>query len=234
MGDTNILLSVGNLSPDTEYTIYCKADYEIEGIEYNKTFLSKIFRSQALGVSFTKSYATNESLGIKVSKDNYSKVSSVTITIYNSKGEKLDYQAVNLSDESIQEVIFTGLDSNSTYSIIMSEILVDGLVVSNGYSERASFKTLKQAPTIEKLEYEIDKRNQTFNLKATGVNDSDYGIEKYRYEIYDARSDLEKDDPILVTTSDNTDIVKVKVDDIKLNRGTAYTYKLVLEFISES
>lgn len=230
MGDTNILLSVGNLSPDTEYTIYCKADYEIEGIEYNKTFLSKIFRSQALGVSFTKSYATNESLGIKVSKDNYSKVSSVTITIYNSKGEKLDYQAVNLSDESIQEVIFTGLDSNSTYSIIMSEILVDGLVVSNGYSERASFKTLKQAPTIEKLEYEIDKRNQTFNLKATGVNDSDYGIEKYRYEIYDARSDLEKDDPILVTTSDNTDIVKVKVDDIKLNRGTAYTYKLVLEF----
>lgn len=230
MGDTNILLSVGNLTPDTEYTIYCKADYEIEGIEYNKTFISKIFRSEALGASFTKSYATSESLGIKVSKDNYSKVSSVTITIYNSKGEKLDYQAVNLSDESTQEIVFNGLDSNSTYSIIMSEILVDGLVVSNGYSERASFKTLKQAPYIEKLEYEIDKRNQTFNLKATGISDENYGIEKYRYEIYDARSDLEKDDPVLVISSDNTDVVKAKVDDIKLNRGTAYTYKLVLEF----
>ena len=231
LGDTNIPISIGNLYPDTEYTITCNADYEIDGEEYNRTFLSKIMRSEALGVTFEKSYATASSLAIKVIKESYSDVSSITLNIYDQKNNKLDDQVVYFQDEDeTQEIIFENLDSNTKYNIVMSEILCNGLSVTQGYSEKKTMITLKQKPVIGELQYEIDKRNSIFNLSVKDITDTDYGIESYRYEIYDSRVDINTEEPIVTLTNTDKTAVKAKVDNTKLEREVAYTYRLVVVF----
>lgn len=230
MGDTSILLSTSGLYPDTEYTLIAKTDYELEGIEYNKTFVSKIFRTESLGVSFEKSYATENSIVLKLTKENYSKVSSVTIAIYNTNNERLDYSVVDFSDSDITEVVFDSLDNNTEYKIVMGDIVCQGVLVEGGYSESANYKTLKLAPTIHELKYAVDKKNNSFSLQSEKIDDPDYGITNYRYEIYDARQDINTSSPILIVNNKDATNVKVNVDETKLFRGASYTYKLVLEF----
>ena len=230
MGDISVEISYAALTPDTEYTLYAKASYEIEGIEYEKTFVSKIFRTEALGVSFEKSYATANSLAIKLIRENYSEVSSVTISIYNTNNERLDYSVVDFSEGDITEVLFNDLDNNTEYKIVMNEIICQGVVVDGGYSESKKMMTLKNAPSIGELKYIVDKKTNSFSLFSENITDNDYGIINYRYEIYDSRQDINTVSPIVVVNSKDSNNVNVVVDDTKLYRGATYTYKLVLEF----
>lgn len=230
MGDISVEVSYAALKPDTEYTLYAKASYEIEGIEYEKSFVSKIFRTEALGVSFEKSYATADSLAIKLTRENYSEVSAVTMSIYNMNNERLNYRVVDFSDGDITEVIFAELDNNTEYRVVMHEIICQGIAVEGGYSERQNYKTLKNAPTIGELKYVVDKKNNSFSLKSEKITDNDYGIINYRYEIYDSRQNINTENPIAVINTKDSTNVNVNVDETKLFRGATYTYKLVLEF----
>ena len=44
-GDTTAFVSTAGLSPDTEYTIYAKATYKVDDVEYTRSFVNKIFRN---------------------------------------------------------------------------------------------------------------------------------------------------------------------------------------------
>lgn len=229
-GDTFIYVSYSNLKPDTEYTLYAKAEYAIEGVDYSKSFISKIFRTEALGVSFEKSYSTVNSISVEIDRETYSKVTSLTISIYDKSKKRIDYETVEIANKDEVEITFDELEPNKEYEIVMHEILCQGVAVREGYSETKIFKTLKQAPSVGKLNYELDKRNSTFNMSASNIQDPDYGIVGYRYEIYDIRMNLETADPILSITETDLDIAKAKVDGVKLERNVDYTYKFVVIF----
>lgn len=229
-GDSMITLSMADLDPDTEYTITATANYLKKEIEYTKTFISKIFRTEALGVEFTKSYATDSSLIIEVVKDSYSNVDSLVIELYDSEGKTVSYSQVSFAHEYSREITFQGLTSDTTYTVKMTDILCQGTIVDEGYAQKETYKTLKVKPEIGTLNYEVDKKKQQFNLSVNSVTDTDYGIQNFRYEIYDARADLATATPILSITEDDLSQVAVKVDDVKINRGVAYTYVLVVEF----
>ena len=230
MGDTQILLSYADLKPDTEYTITAKASYKPEEEEYEKVFLSKIFRTEDIGVTFEKIFATEKSLTFEVTKEQYSKVTSLKMEIIDSAGAPVNYAIVSFSASNTQEVEFSGLKSNTAYTIKMSEILSEGVIVNDGYSQTSIVKTLKTKPQIGRLEYEIDKKAAAFHLNVSGVQDLDYGITNYRYEIYDARTEIATSEPVLVLAREELSGVTVNVDEIKVLRGVAYTYMLVLEF----
>ena len=112
----------------------------------------------------------------------------------------------------------------------MYDILSGGVVVDDGYSQVQTIKTLKKAPTISDLTYRVNKSDSTFELDVKKVIDEDYGITNYRYEVFDARQDLNTDTPVVTVEQKNLGVVNVLVDDSKIYRGMAYTYRLVAEF----
>ena len=230
VGDTSAFVSTANLSPDTEYTLYAKAGYTIDGVEYKRSFVNKIFRTEAIGVSFKKSYATSDKLVINVYRENYSDVGNLDIILYSADGYRLDSYTVDFQDENYYEVVFDELTNNTEYLVVMTNIMCDGVVVEEGYSEEKTMYTLKVAPVISEVNYKINKRDATFELSLGGVNDPDYGIQGYRYEIFRVDQDMNKELPLVTLDSNNLKPVNVNVDENNLNRGSAYTYRVIVIF----
>ena len=230
MGDTAVMISYADLKPDTEYTILASADYKLNDVDYNKIFVSKIFRTEDLGVSFEKIYATPDSLVIEVNKEKYSKVSMFILEILDQEGNRIDYKTVSFDYAYRQDVVFSGLTSDTAYRVRMTEVLCQGVIVDQGFTQSEIMKTLKAKPEIGDLSYEIDKKKSTFNLNVSSLIDTNYGVTGYRYEIYDARGDIAKSQPVLTLSEDKLATVSVNVDEIKLFRGIPYTYILVVEF----
>ena len=229
-GDTSAFISTANLTPDTEYTIYAKTTYSIEGVDYERSFVNKIIRTESIGVSFKKSYVKSNSLAVVVNKEDYSDVTSVVVSLYTKEGARLDYQAVDFSKDNKIEVLFDDLENNTEYNVVMSDVQCDGVTVEEGYSEEKTISTLKLSPFIGKLLYEINKRTSTFKLSIEDVEDPDYGIKGYRYEVFRVDQDMSKELPLVTFDSKNLKAIDVNVDENKLNRGSAYTYRVVIEF----
>lgn len=229
-GDALITVSCADLQPDTEYTLYAKAAYVIDGTEIDRVFLSKIFRSEDLGVSFESTLLTDSSFTVEVTKENYSKVNSVVLELYKDNGDKIDDRTLRFDDGNIETLDFSGLESNSDYVVKMTQISSQNVIVEEGYSISKTIKTLKQKPTIGDLAYDIDKKNSAFNLTVSSVTDPDYGIINYRYEVYFVEEDMIQDTPSVVVNKDVLETTSVKVDDVNLVRDRTYTYVLVVEF----
>ena len=231
-GNVSAYISYPNLKPDTEYTLYGKASYKVDDITLEKSFISKIFRTEALGVSFRKSYVTKDSIYIDLYREKYSKVNSVNVGIFDDTGTLLDYQKIDFTDisKSKYQLSFNELEHNKTYVIKMYDILSSGVVVDDGYSQIETIKTLKKAPIIGDLTYRVNKPDALFELSVSKVVDEDYGAYNYRYEVFDARSDLSNDAPILSIEQKQLGPVSVVVDDSKIHRGVAYTYRFIVEF----
>ena len=229
-GDTSAFISTANLLPDNEYTIYAKSKYTIEEVEYERSFVNKIFRTESIGVSFDKSYSTSKSLVVAVNREIYSDVTSVVVTLYTKDGGKLDYQTVDFSNGNKVELAFDDLTNNTEYIVVMSDIQCDGVTVEEGYSEEKNMFTLKESPFIGNLNYQINKRTSSFELSIGKVVDNDYGIKGYRYEIFRVDQDMNKELPILTFDAKDLKPINVNVDENNLNRGSAYTYRVVVEF----
>lgn len=228
--DSNIMISISNLSPDTEYTLSAKATYSVNDVEYEKTFISKIFRTEALGVSISKNYVSKDSISVKVSKEAYSKVSSVVVSVLSANGNVVDSKTVTLNNSGEYETNFYDLSKNTTYTVVMNEILSEGVLVEEGYSQSISVMTLKESPTIGTLNYVVNKKNATFSMNASGMKDPDNGIIGYRYEVYDARNNGENAQPVATVGKKDLSDAIVDVDGSIIERGVPYTYKLVVEF----
>lgn len=229
-GDLMGYISYPDLKPDTEYTLYAKASYTLGGNSYEKNFVNKIFRTEALGVSFKQSYVTNNSIVVDISKESYSKVSSANIGIYSKDGVLLDYKSVNLKNNAKESVTFSGLQHNETYMVKMYDIISNSVMVEDGYSVVKNITTLKDPPVIGELTYAVSKMNSSFDLNVSKVTDTDYGVVGYRYEIYDARQNLDTDTPIMTIKKNELVDVNVLVDNNVLQHGVAYTYRLITEF----
>ena len=158
-------------------------------------------------MSFRKSYVTKNTVVVDLYKESYSKVSSVTLGIYNESLDLIDYRRVDLLDQnqSKYQITFSDLEHNKKYIVKMYDILSGGVVVDDGYSQVQTIKTLKKAPTISDLTYRVNKSDSTFELDVKKVIDEDYGITNYRYEVFDARQDLNRDTPVVTVEQKNID-----------------------------
>ena len=228
--DSNIMISIANLSPDTEYTLTAKSTYKLDDVEYEKTFVSKIFRTEALGVSLSKNYSSKDMVVVKLTKEAYSNVTSAVVSILSENGNVIDSKTVNLNNKGDYEVGFYDLNKNTNYTVVMSDILSEGVVIEDGYSQSISVMTLKESPTIGKLNYVVNKKNATFSMNVSGIKDPDGGIVNYRYEVYDARNAGDGARPVATIGKKDLSDAIVNVDGSLIERGAPYTYKLIVEF----
>lgn len=229
-GDAQMTVSCADLQPDTEYTLYARATYMIDGTEIDRIFLSKIFRSEDLGVSFESKLRTHNGISVEVSKENYSKVNSVVIQLFQSNGDKVNETNVRFENGDTETVEFSGLTSNTEYVVTMTQISSQNVIVDDGYSESKIVKTLKTKPEIGDLAFSIDKKNSAFDLAVSSVTDKDYGIQNYRYEVYFVEDGNMTGEPAAVVNKNVLETTAVKVDGVNVVRDRAYTYVLVLEF----
>lgn len=183
LGTYNIDIAVSTLSPETDYTLVIESAYDVDGITYTKNFVYKIFRTKSVGIRYEKDVFTNNSLKFRVSVDPDSKVKSAEMSLISPTGTVEQTVEVGNGTQAGETAEFIGLNSNTDYKIRIANVLYNGQIISNGFEQEKTFKTLKNKPQIVGPEYEIDKRESTFRLNITNVIDQDNGIQGYRYEI---------------------------------------------------
>ncbi len=218
-----------SLNPETSYSLVTNIHYVKNEIEYTMDVVQQLFVTSAIGISIDKDYYSSSELSFKVKIDNYSKVKSADVKLLNSTGEVLDVQsitdAVAKVDEGFQ-VLFTGLVPNTKYSVVVDNILYEDTVISSEYSLELSAKTLKPKPTMGSLSFTIDKKNSLFTIKMDNMVDPANGVEKYIYEIYDARTVNDNPQPITVIEKGSLSSVDIPVDGETIQRAVPYTYKV--------
>ena len=173
IGTYNIDLSVSTLTPDTDYTLVVESAYDVDGITYTKNFVYKIFRTKSVGITFEKDVFTNSSLKFKVTVDTDSKVKSAQLSLISSNGTAEQTYEVGNGTIAGETAEFISLQSNTEYTIKLTNVLYDGQIISNGFEQEKTFTTLKNKPEISGPDYEMNKGDSTFTLKLTNVVDSD-------------------------------------------------------------
>lgn len=231
LGSFDFEVNDSALLPDTEYTLVIKSSYKVEDFEYSKNFISKIFRTEASGISFKKDYFTNNSLKVAVTIDDDSKVKNAEIVLMKDEKEIQTFKVdASLKVNGSIPVEFTGLDSNTEYTVKIINILYDSQVITNGIDISSIYKTLKNKPEISGPTFEIDKRTAKFTLNIGNIVDSDNGISQLRYEVYDAREEAEDSTPTKVVNLAKKEQVILPVDDITIFRGVPYVFKVIAVF----
>ena len=229
-GSLSATISYANLKPDTEYTLIANADFKVEDNSYNRNFLSKIFRTEDLGLTVDKSYSTDSLIAVELSKENYSRVSTCMVTLSNINGEELSSKTVNFSSSNVNEILFDELSSNTEYIVKVLDIQSDGIIVDKGFNIKKTYKTLKAVPVIGELTHRIDKKNSKFDIGVNNISDKDNGIVSYRWEIVEATGDIVNNPIIKSIDKSNSGSVTIDVDDIVIFREVSYVYRLVVLF----
>ena len=236
LGEYNIYLEVLSLDSDTEYTLVVSSSYDIDGITYNKDFISKIFRTTKLGISLKKEVFTDTSMefSIKVEKD--SNIKNFEVVIKDENDEIIETKTVECSTSNEKNSVeFTELTPNKKYNVSIKNVLYNSQIITDGFELEENFITLKSKPILTGTEFEINKRESKFVLRVRNVKDVDNAIQKYQFQIYDTRTaetdedgniDFNATEPIAVIDS-KTKETTLNIDDEKIFRNVGYTFKLV-------
>lgn len=222
-----------NLTPETNYMIVTTIQYEKNDIEYTMDVIQSLFVTSSIGITIEKEYYGVNELSFIVKIDDYSRVKSADVRLKTSNGEVIDSQPITDVSAKVPgglSVLFTGLSSNTKYTVEVFNILYQDTVVAEEYNLAISAKTLKERPRLGTLSYSIDKRNNVFTLKLNNISDPDSGIDRYVYEIYDARTYASGAEPIVTYDKSTLGSVDVHIEDGLIERGIPYLYKVTALF----
>lgn len=227
-GSLEFNINVGNLKSGADYILKVNSAYEFNGQEYEKTFINKQFTTASMGLTYSRHSATEQSISIAVNTDSTSKANSGELVLYNkSTGEKVSSQKVNLVPGESKVVNFDNLDIDTQYTVKLENVLYDSTVSVREYDAGIDVATLKGAPVIGKPIVKIDKKNLNFKLSLESLQDKYNGVTGLTYEIFDV-TDLEN--PVYTVSKNALSEIDVKVDNVKLFKGTNYVYRVVVDY----
>ena len=221
------------LSPETSYSLISNIHYMKNDIEYTMDVVQQLFVTSSIGISIDKDYYSATELAFKVKIDDYSKVKSADVKLINSSGEVEDVQQVteeNAKGGDGLSVLFGSLNPNTKYSVVVDNILYEDTIVADVYSIEISAKTLKTKPTMGTPSFSIDKKSGLFTLKLNNMVDSNNGVDKYIYEVYDARTLADNPQPITTIEKTSLTSVDLAIDNSSIKRAIPYTYKVTALF----
>lgn len=229
-GTTVLQIENQSLTPDTNYILVVNSDYIKNDVTYNKDFIQKTFVTGTIGVTIEKEYATTYSLAFNVNKSSYSTVQSVHVSLLDGT-QVISEQEVSLDTVGNTEVLFTDLDNNTKYQVVVDNFVYTNSVITDSLTIKDTAKTLKLKPTFGLPTFVTDKKEGEFRLSLNSITDTDNGITNYRYEIYDARTISDATaEPIKVIDRNSNGSVSVEIDNNVISRGVPYAFKVVLTF----
>ena len=226
-------LSYDSLTPNTEYAL---SIVEV-GIAHEKQYFQKIFRTKDLGITLEKIYSAEDSLSYKVSFDDNTDVSKVKVNLYDSSGTLANIGTNNytISKDDIDNTFtFTGLKSNTVYSVSVETVWVNNTAYNNLYSIHRIDSTLKKKPTISSVKVVPNAEEVKFTVSLDNINDPDKSIVSYTYNVYLA-DDITVDNPdpevvYSVTKNDHDELILNLNEIDELKTGVNYRAKIIAEY----
>lgn len=222
-----------SLSPSTEYALTI-----VETDSANETqYFQKTFKTKELGITLEKVYATEDSLAYNIIFDENTDVSKVHISIYDNNGTNATIRpnefTVSSSDVN-NTVTFTGLKSNTSYSVNIDTVWINNAAYSNVYTINRIDSTLKKTPSISGVSVDANAEEIKFTIKLGNVTDKDNSIISYTYNIYLADDiNLENPNPEVkysVTKTDK-DALVLNLNEIEeLKTGVDYRCKIIAQY----
>lgn len=216
------------LEPNTEYRLVISADYTVDDKQYTKNFINKVFVADNIGLYVEKAYATETELALKVNKESYSSVNIAGLQLYDDNGTSLGIENVNFLSNS-ETVIFRNLTANTNYWVQLIDVKSSEGIELPTYGQKVKYSTLKTSPTLGIPNVIINKKNASFEMQVSSVNDLHNGIKAYRYEIYTSPL-LDGVKPIKIISSETKNSVAAFIDNLHLQRNESYQVKVVAEF----
>ncbi len=204
-----VINSYFSLKPNTEYTLNVTGQYKIDEDVYNRTFISKIFRTLDIGLEIVDDYVTNDSLSFAVYKNSYSDVNGFSYEIIDKNNNTI-VKSVDKSFGDSDVVIIEEkdkFDSNTEYVFVMKKIQYGNVAFSTVSYEELKLthetKTLKENPFKKnnvKLSTNVDETKGVVSFFVQGVNDINGGVNGYIYNIYKSIT-TENEEPLMHTVS---------------------------------
>ncbi|MFT4145817.1 MAG: hypothetical protein QM644_15300 [Mobilitalea sp.] len=226
-------ITYNGLKPDSEYRLVLSADYIVDNVSFSRFFVNKLFVTDALGIRVEKSYATSNSLAIKVSAKDYTNIVSADLQLTDSVGNAIRTTEIHMvlaAEDTGEIIVFENLDSNTLYKVkvVNIELNYDTNLVSPSQMKDEEYWTLKKSPALGAPVVVVNKRNASFEFKLDSVEDLDGAITKFRYEIYEVAYDgTERLAKRLYNTTN--DMIPCYVDDVEIKHGYNYRMRIVAE-----
>ena len=226
-------LPYSTLVPNTEYALTIVET----GIENEKQYFQKTFRTKELGIALEKNYATDSSLAYNILFDENTDVTKVHISIYDNNGTNTSISPNEFTisrDDLNNSAIFTGLQSNTSYSINVDTVWIDNIAYSNLYTINRIDTTLKQTPKISGIDVDANSEEVKFTIKLNNVTDKDKSIVSYTYNIYLATDitveNLNPEVQYSITKNDSDPLVLNLNEIDELNTGVDYRCKIIAQY----
>lgn len=221
------------LTPNTDYALTIVET----GIENEKQYFQKTFKTKELGLTLEKTYATDTSLAYSMIFDENTEVTKAHITIYDNDGgnDNINPNEFTISKEDLDNsATFTGLKSNTSYSINVDTVWINNTAYSNLYTINRIDSTLKETPRISGVDVKANAEEVKFNIELKNVIDKDKSIISYTYNIYLADDiTLENDNPAIqysVTKTDSDPLVLNLNEIDELKTGVDYRCKIIAQY----
>lgn len=241
-------IAVNLLSPNTRYLF--TVVNERDGGKY----FQKIFETSDFGIKLERSYATDSSLGYKVTVDKGTDITNAKLTLYKFNEETKQNEVVTTSYhdsetgeikttqkvtyisslegniEGVHEIVYDGLDSNTIYTAVLDEFSLASSNFKDIYNITLTSLTLKKTPSFTDGKPEKVLENGSFKLSLADIDDPDNAITGYTYLIYEKENPSQPViDPIVKTNASPIEI-QIGNGENQLKNDVNYFYRVVIEY----
>lgn len=220
-------ISTLSLSPQANY-ILSVTDANKSDVQY----FQKLFRTDELGISLEKKYISSDAISYEVDFKEGTMVKNAKISLYDSKGN-LVCDSVVVSKDS-PNALFEGLSSNTAYTVVLDDVVLDNLQYDKVYSIRYEVATLKKLPYLEGLVTEVDDETNVFTAYVKNVLDEDKSITKYYYYVYKADDitidNIDTVSPVKIIEKNDNGKISINIDNESILPKTNYKFKVVAEY----
>jgi len=218
-----------SLKPNSAYTLNVTGQYKIEDTIYDRTFISKIFRTLDIGLDIVDDYKTDDSLSFAVYRNSYSEVNGFTYNISDKEG-KIIVEDTVVEFNGLEKVIITEeekFEPNTEYVLTIKNIKYgNDIFITVAYQELQltyDTKTLKVNP-FKNSEVEllgiVDSSKNTVAFSIDGINDINGGIVSYTYNIYNNdTSSQEGNEAIKTVTKNDSTALKIPFEELGVANG---------------
>ncbi len=212
-GVTGQVITTSSLTPGTEYVLVVSGDYTNNGYSYSTDFLTKIFKTDSIGITINKVQITENSFIVETVKDKNSQVGTYKIGLYIGKDGTTNIGTYSVDFSDGREFVFSNdvgvidgveITPDTEYVVRLYDVVdnITGALISSSVARNIT--TLKTTPHYEVenngvvVEIPVsDKLTKTITSSRyqsvavsldTSICDTDNGIIGYRYELYETSS----------------------------------------------